>query len=299
MSSTAVEPPGPTPAVPPAPAALGRRVSGPTALGDDPRRLLRLAWTLAVTDFRLRFFDSILGYAWTLLRPLLLFGVLYLVFTYVFKVSGTVPFYAITLLIGIVSWNFLAEATGTSVRSLVARENLVRKVDFPRLAVPLATVLTALFNYLLALIPVFVFLFAAGGGLTWRIVELPILIVILAFLCLGFALSLSALFVRYRDIEPIWDVVIQAGFYGSLIIFPVETLIQQFPDKDWLPKAALCNPFAAILQQLRHAVISPQQQSIFQALHWYVLIPIGITIAVFIIGYRVFSKAAPRIAEEL
>ena len=298
MSSTAVEP-TPAPAVPPAPTALGRRVNGPTALGDDPRRLLRLAWTLAVTDFRLRFFDSILGYAWTLLRPLMLFGVLYLVFTYVFQVSGTVDYYAVTLLVGIVSWSFLAEATSQSVRSLVARENLVRKVDFPRLAVPLATVLTALFNFGLALIPVLVFLLAAGGDLTWRLIEVPFLVLLLAFFAFGLSLSLSALFVRYRDVEPIWDVAVQAGFYLSMIIFPIEALIQRYPDKAWLPKAALCNPFAAILQQMRHAIVSPTQQSTFQALHWYILIPIAIAVGVFALGYRTFSRAAPRIAEDL
>jgi ABC-2 type transport system permease protein len=211
-----------------------------------------------------------------------------------------VPFYGVTLLVGIVSWQFLAEATSQSVRSLVARENLVRKVDFPRLAVPLATVLTALFNYVLALVPVMVFLLAAGGGITWRFVELPFLVVLLFVLAFALALSLSALFVRYRDVEPIWDVVMQAGFYVSVIIIPIEVVIQKFgADHPWIPRAALCNPFAAILQQMRHAVVSPAQQSTTQALSWYVLIPIGILLVLLAVGYTIFSRAAPKIAEDL
>lgn len=303
MSSTAVEPAAS--GVPPVPERsereLGRRVAGPTALGDSPERLWRLAWTLATTDFRLRFFDSILGYAWTLLRPLFLFGVLYLVFTTLLPVGDSVPFYGVTLLVGIVSWQFLAEATSQSVRSLVARENLVRKVDFPRLAVPLATVLTALFNYVLALVPVMIFLLAAGGGITWRFIELPFLVVALFVLAFSLALSLSALFVRYRDVEPIWDVVMQAGFYLSAVIFPIEIVIQKAADvgHPWLARAVLCNPFTAILQQMRHAVVSPAQQSTTQALSWYVVIPIAIVLGLLALGYTIFSRAAPKIAEDL
>ena len=150
---------------------LGPPIKGPTALGSDPRRLLRLTWALAVTDWRLRFFGSALGYLWSFVQPLMLFGVLYTVFSVLLNFSGDERFYPVALLLGIVLYSFLNEATGGAVRSLVNRENLVRKIEFPRLAVPMATVLTACFNLGLNLVPVTVFLSPAAGrraGRGWR-----------------------------------------------------------------------------------------------------------------------------------
>ena len=102
----------------------GRRVTGPTALGDDPRRLWHLTYTLAVTDFKLRFFGSVLGYLWQLIRPLLLFGVLYVVFTQVIRIGSDVEMYPVALLLGIVLYSFLSEATSGALTSLVDRESL-------------------------------------------------------------------------------------------------------------------------------------------------------------------------------
>src|SRR3954468_14111603 len=123
-----------------------RPVTGPSALAGDGRRLMLLTWTLAVTEFKLRFFGSILGYLWTLMRPLMLFGVLYVVFTQFITVSHHSLFPA-SLLLGIVIFTFFAEATGGAVRSVVDRENLVRKIHFPRLAIPLSVVLLAAINF--------------------------------------------------------------------------------------------------------------------------------------------------------
>ena len=130
---------------------------GPSAVGGDWRRLLHLTRLLAVTDFRLRFFGSALGYLWQVMHPLLLFGVLYLVFTEVVRLGEGVAFYPVALLSGIVLFVFLSESTGQAVQSLVEREPIVRKIQFPRLAVPLATVLTALFRLSLNLVVVLVF----------------------------------------------------------------------------------------------------------------------------------------------
>jgi ABC-2 type transport system permease protein len=278
---------------------LGRPISGPTALGSDPRRLWHLAWSLAVTDFKLRFFGSVLGYLWQLMRPLMLFGVLYVVFTTVFDLGNEVKYYPVALLLGIVLYSFLNEATSASVRSLVMRENLVRKIEFPRLAVPLATTLTALFNLGLNLVPVFVFLVAAGGAVRWSWLEFPLLVAFLTVLATGLAMLLSALFVRYRDVEPIWDVVLQIAFYATPIIYPIQTVISK--GSPGLAKAMMCNPFAAVVQQGRHAVVDPSHLSTASVLgsKALLLIPLGITIAVFAIGFSVFSRMAPHIAEDL
>jgi ABC-2 type transport system permease protein len=278
---------------------LGRPIKGPSALGDDPGRLLQLAWALATTDFKLRFFGSVLGYLWQLMRPLMLFGVLYFVFSEFLNFGAGVKYFPVSLLLGIVLFSFFSEATALSVRSLWLREHIVRKIDFPRLAVPLATVLTALFNLALNLIPVFVFLLAAGGQPRWSWLELPLLIAILTIFVLGWAMFLSVTFVRYRDIEPIWDVVLQVLFYATPIFYTVQLVIEK-AGQGWAT-AIMCNPFAAVLQQARHAVIDPSQLDAAQAAGSTVilLVPAAIVVLVFVGGYAVFRRKAPLIAEQL
>jgi ABC-2 type transport system permease protein len=280
----------------PAPSTL---VHGPSALGSDPRRLARLTWILAVTDFRLRFFGSALGYLWQLVQPLMLFGVLYLVFSVLLDFSGDERFYPVALLLGIVLFSFLSEATSGAVRSLVQRENLVRKVEFPRLAVPASTVLTALFNLALNLLPVVAFLLAAGGKVRVSWLELPLLLAVLTAYALGFAMLLSALFVRYRDVEPIWTVVLQVMFYATPIFYTV-TLVREKASQTVLA-LMMCNPFAAVLQQTRHSFVDPSHPSVADAMgrDWLVVVPLLVAAAVFVIGYVVFARAAPRVAEEL
>jgi ABC-2 type transport system permease protein len=279
---------------------VGTEVQGPTALGTSPRRLWTLAWALAVTDFRLKFFGSALGYLWQLMRPLMLFGVLYVVFSQFLDFGDEVRFYPVALLLGIVLYSFFNEATSTSVRSLVARENLVRKIDFPRLAVPLASVLTALFNLALNLVPVFVFLLASGGTPRLGWLALPVLIAILAMFALGVGMLLSALFVRYRDVEPIWDVVLQIMFYASPIFYPIELIID---DKKLETVGAILtmNPFAAVLQEARHLIIDPSHMSVTEALGSgaLLIVPLAVVALVVYVGFRVFAREAPRVAEEL
>src|SRR3712207_4750597 len=152
---------------------------GPSALGGDPRRFVALTWTLAVTEFRLKFFGSVLGYFWQLMRPLLLFGVLYVVFTEFVRLGGGVKHYPAVLLMGIVIHQFYAEATAGSVSSVVSRENLVRKIQFPRLVIPLAVVLTTYLNFVLNFLAVFVFLLIQGVEIRLSWLEIVPLILLL------------------------------------------------------------------------------------------------------------------------
>ena len=279
---------------------VGTEVKGPTALGSSPKRLWTLAWALAVTDFRLKFFGSALGYLWQLMRPLMLFGVLYAVFALFLDFGEEQRFFPVALLLGIVLYSFFNEATSTAVRSLVVRENLVRKIDFPRLAVPLASVLTALFNLALNLVPVFVFLLASGGRPLVGWLALPFLIAILAVFALGIGMLLSALFVRYRDVEPIWDVLLQMMFYASPVFYPIELIIEV----EKLPLVGhllMINPFASLLQAARHLIIDPSHMSAAEAIggaEW-LLVPVVIIAAAVVVGFKVFAREAPRVAEEL
>jgi ABC-2 type transport system permease protein len=283
------------------PADMGAPIPGPTAFGSDRTRLWRLSWTLAVTDFRLRFFGSALGYLWTLMRPLMLFGVLYFVFAVLFDLGATAKYQPVALLMGIVMFQFLGEATTLGVRSLLQRESLVRKIDFPLIAVPLAAVLTATFTLLLNFIPITVFLIASGGRPMVAWIEVPFLMLALAALAFGLVCLLSSLFVRYRDVEPIWDVVMQILFYATPIIYPIQRILDDNSIPRWVPRALMANPFAALIQQTRHAFIDPTHLSATQALgeDWRLVIPIGITLVIIAAGIKVFTQLTPSIAEEL
>jgi ABC-2 type transport system permease protein len=275
---------------------LGRPIRGPSALGGGLRRFAHLTRTLAVTDFKLKFFGSVLGYLWQLMRPLLLFGVLYFVFTQVVRLGNDVRFYPAVLLTGIVLYTFFAEATGGAVSCVVDRENLVRKIEFPRLVVPLAVILTAYFNLVLNLVAVLVFVLASGVEVRLSWLELPLLLAILGVLCSGLAMLLSALYVRYRDVKPIWDVALQVIFYGSPILYAVENV-----PSEKLQNVLLLNPLGAMIQQARHALIDPSAPSAAAAAGgWEILlIPAGIVAGLFALGFWVFNREAPRIAEEL
>jgi ABC-2 type transport system permease protein len=273
-----------------------RPMRGPSALGGDPRRFWTLTWTLAVLEFRLKFFGSVLGYFWQLMRPLLLFGVLYFVFTQLVRLGGGVKNYPVMLLMGIIIYTFYAEATGTAVASIPARESLVRKVHFPRLVIPLSVVLTTYLNFVLNFLAVVVFVLASGIEPRWSWFEIFPLILGLGILCTGIGTMLSALFVRYRDVQPIWDVALQISFYASPILYPIETI----PDER-LQHLIMCSPLAVIVQQARHAIIDPNAASAAEAIGGAprLLIPLALLIGVCVLGYWIFDRSAPSIAEEL
>jgi len=277
----------------------GRAVTGPTAMGSDPKRFWHLAWTLATTEFKLRFFGSVLGYFWQLMRPLMLFAVMYVVFVVILDAGGGQPLFGIALLLGIVVFQFFTDSTALSIRSLSNSENLVRKIDFPRAAIPISCVLQALFNFGLNLIPVSIFLVAAGGEIRVQWLELPLILAVLIVFVTGLSLLLSALFVSFRDVEPIWEVTSQALFYGTPIIYSLSIVI----DKVGIGVAQimLINPLASAIQQLRHAVVDPSYVSPSNVFGTSagLLLPIGISLIAFAAGALYFRRSAPLIAERL
>jgi ABC-2 type transport system permease protein len=273
-----------------------QRRGGPAALGNDLRRFANLTLTLAATDFKLRFFGSVLGYLWTLVRPLMLFGVIYVVFTQVVKLGEGVENYPVYLLTSIVLFTFFSETTSRGVRALVERENLLRKIHFPRLVIPLSVALAALFNLLANFVAIFVFVFAAGitPRISW--LEIPLLIGMLVVLATGISMLTSALYVRYRDVEPIWEVALQILFYASPILYVI-TLVP----KEYRNELVALNPIATVLTQMRHALIDRDAPSAVDVLGGWpqLAIPLAIVAAVFALGAWVFARETPRIAENL
>jgi ABC-2 type transport system permease protein len=273
-------------------AAARRR---PALLSESTRRILSLTWTLAVTEWKLRFYGSALGYFWTLARPFAFFGVVYVVFTEIADVGAGVPNYGVYILFGLVLFGFFAETTSACVTALVQRENLLRKMRFPRIVVPLSVVLSALLNLGMTMVAVFIFTLANGIWPTWSWLELIPLIGLLALLATGLGMLLSVLYIRFRDVAPIWDVATQMLFYASPVLY-VATMVPES-----VQRAYLANPIAAILTQIRHAVVDPTAPSLATAIGEpaRMLIPLGLVAVAFGLGLYVFNRRASRIAEEL
>lgn len=287
---------------------LGQPIHGPGALGSSWPRFWHLTYNIALSEFKLKFFGSVLGYVWQVMRPLLLFGVLYVFFVEVFhvdKATGAAGlYYGAQLLGSIVLFTFFNEAIAGSVRSVVDRENLVRKIQFPRLAIPISVVLLAGFNLGLNLIVVMIFAVISGVRpmLSW--LELPLIVALLAVLTSGVAVLLSALFVRFRDIQPIWEVLAQILFYCSPVIIPVEKVKEALAHGQLdhiLYRIYLLNPLVTIFQQFRHAMINDAALSARAALEgWATLLePLAIVSAIFVLGFWYFNRQAPHIAEDL
>lgn len=283
---------------------LGRPIRGPRAFTGDWRRFWHLTFNIAVMQWKLRFYGSALGYVWQLVRPLLLFLVLYVFFTKVAHVgSGKGPsyqFYGVQLLASIVLFTFFSDSTLGSVRSVVDNEVLVRKIQFPRMVIPLSIVLQSLFNLCLNLVVVTAFALVAGVRpmLTW--LEIPLILGLLVIFCAGIAMLLSALFVYLRDVQPIWEVLNQVIFYASPIIIPI--VIVKVHLSHTLFRIYMLNPLAVTIQQFRHAFIThgtPAVATLVGSAAAAILEPIVIVFVIFALGFWVFNRVAPRVAEDL
>lgn len=278
------------------PAERGRPIRGPSAVSGGPGRFVALTIHLAAMEFKLRFFGSALGYLWQLVRPLLLFGVLYVVFTQFVRLNEGVDYFPAILLSGVVLFTFFSDATSLAVTSVVDRESLIRKIQFPRLVVPLSVVGTALLNLTANLLAVLVFIVATGvvPHVGW-LVAIPLVAVLILFAS-GVGALLSALYPRFRDVRPIWEVGLQILFYGSPILYAIEVV----PDRTF-QKLIMLNPLGAILQEFRHFVIDPDAPTAADILGSaaLLLIPAGIVLGTLALGLWVFAREAPRIAEEL
>lgn len=274
-----------------------REVRGPSALGGGARRFFDLLWLMSVTEFKRVYFGTVLGYVWSLVRPLALFGVLLFVFTKVFKIgSETAEHYPVLLLMGIVLFTFFQESTTNAVTSVVTQEGVVRKTQFPRLVIPLATVVTGAFNFGLNLVVVLGFLLAFGVTPDWSWLLFPFVVAVLFVFTAAMSMMLSVLYVRFRDVAIIWMVFAQALFYATPVLYPVEAF-----ENETYEHLLMINPIAVIFQQARVWVLEPGAPTAVEAAGgWAGLIPAAaIFIAVCALGAWTFSRQAPRIAEDL
>jgi len=272
-----------------------RDVRGPSALGGGWRRSLELLYLIAATEFKRTYHGTALGYLWTIARPLLLFGVLLLVFTQAFDLGDRVAHYPVLLLFNLVLYGFFQEATTQSVASIVSQESIVRKTQFPRLVIPLAVVLTSLFNLGVNLIVVLGFVLASGiaPAATWLL--FPLVVVGLVVITTAVASLLAVVFPRFRDTAILWGVASTALFYATPVLYPLEIL----PHK--LQELLALNPLAVLLELARKWVIDPDAPGPASAAGGAarLLVPAALVFLLCAVAAWVFEREAPRIAEEL
>jgi len=246
------------------------------------------------TDFKVRYQNSALGYVWSLLKPLLLFAILYVVFTYIIPLGKGVDHYPVYLLIGIVMWNFFVESTLIGAGSIVARGDLIRKIRIPRYLIVLSSSFSALINLGLSLIVVFVFALFNGvaPSFSWFLI-IPIIIELFV-LAQGLSFLLSALYVKFRDITYIWEIVLQAGFYATPIIYPLMKVDEGYQ------KYFFINPMAQIIQDARYVVVTDTASTIWSTIHSLaVTIPFIIIIVIAIVGGLYFKRHSKYFAEDI
>lgn len=251
---------------------------------------------MVATDFKVRYQGSALGYVWSILKPLLLFAVLYVLFTYIAPIGKGVEHYGVSLLLGIVFWNFFSEATMVGASSVVSHGDLIRKISIPRYLVVIASSVSAFINLLLSLIVVIVFALLNGvlPQLSWLL--LPVVIVELFLLSVGVALILATAYVKFRDVTYIWEVVLQVGFYASAIIVPLSIV----PTKlhDWF----FMNPIVQIVQDARHLLIwSTADITIWNTVDkpYAKIIPFILIGMVCVIGVSYFRSRSKYFAEDI
>lgn len=253
---------------------------------------------LVRTDFKLRYQGSVLGYAWSLLRPLLLFLILYVVFVKFIKLGGDIPHFPIYLLLGIVLWTFFADMTSQSLGSIVGRGDLIRKIRIPRWIIVLSTNVSAVINLGLNLVVVIVFMIFNKVDLLQTSLWFPLILLEIFIFGLGLSLFLSAAFVKYRDLSYIWEVILQAGFYVTPILYAM-TMITNVSYQ----KILLLNPMAQVIQDARYSLVThaPSVITIDRAFgsDYARLAPIGFSILILIGGVLYFRKEAKNFAEDL
>lgn len=271
---------------------------------EDLKRRYAYSWVvlkgLVKTDFKLRYQGSFLGVAWSVLKPLMLFCVMYIVFGKFLRMSDGTPTYPVVLLLGICSWQFFTEATSVGLRSIVDRGDLLRKIHFPNYIVVVSATVGAMISYAINLVVVLVFALFARVQFTWRVVLLPVNILELYVLALGATLLFATMYVHYRDIAHIWEVLQQMIFYGMPIIYPLSYVIDRGEPYASLAKLELLNPIAQTIQDIRHNFIAPETQPTAWNMlpnWWMKAVPLLIGVLVVWAGFHFFRKGSRRFAE--
>lgn len=253
---------------------------------------------LSKTDFKLRYQGSILGYLWAIIRPFLMFGTMYLVFAKFLRFGDEIPHYPVYLLVGTVLWNFFIECTNQGIQSLLIRSDLMRKIAFPKWIIVLSATTTALINLGINFVVIILFSFFSGiaPSLGWLLV--PFLILELYLLSLGLALLLGSVNIKYRDVQSIWEVLVQALFYAVPIIYPIQMVATY---NNFTAHLLMLNPIAQVIQDVRSLLVTDTTLTSWEILPHFLLnfIPLLLVGLIFIAGMFVFKHKSKYFAEEI
>lgn len=250
---------------------------------------------LVKSDFKLRYQGSVLGYAWSLLRPLFLFLILYIVFAKFLRIGDSIPHYPLYLLLGVVLWSYFIEVTTGSVSAIVGKGDLIRKINFPKYVIVLSSCASAFINLILNFLVIAVFMIITGVDMDFRALLAIPLIFQLTIFALGVAFFLSTAFVRYRDVGYIWEVVTQAAFYATPIIYPL-TLVPEVAQK-----FLLLNPVAQIIQDMRYVLVTPETITLHKLYGGFIVwsIPVSVTVVTVCVAALYFRRRSKHFAEEV
>lgn len=264
------------------------------------RRNRILLRELVITDFKLRYQGSVLGYAWSLLKPLMLFAIMYVVFVHFLRFGEGIEHFAVSLLLGIVLWTFFTEAASQGMGAIVERGDLIRKINFPKYIIVISGTISALINLLLNLVVVFIFMIFDGVNFGWSLLLFPVTLLIIYAFSLGVAFFLSAVYVKFRDIGHLWDVVMQALFYATPIIYPLQMVIEKVGEG--AAQMLMLSPIAVLFQNARAQVVGHDNvvtaDQLFSNPLW-LTIPYIIILAVIILATIYFRKSQSKFSEQV
>lgn len=259
------------------------------------RRNRILLRELVVTDFKLRYQGSVLGYLWSVLKPLFLFAILYVVFDRFLQLGRDIEHFPVYLLLGIVLWQFFTEATSNGLQSITGRGSLIRKVNFPKYIIVISGTMSSLINLCINLAVVLIFIVINDVHLTWQALLIIPFILELYIFALASAFLLSALNVKFRDVGYLWEIFLQAFFYATPILYPLQMIIAQ---SEIAAKILMLNPVAQIIQDARYVLVTPSTVRVYDLVHdWKVFIPFAIIIVVACIAVFYFRKSSKKFAE--
>jgi len=241
---------------------------------------------ISFVDFKLRFNSSVLGFVWSLLNPLLMLMVLFVVFSLLLK--SPVENYSLFVLLGIISWNFFSVCTMNGMVSILNKASLINKVYFKKEILVIASCLTAFYSFLLNLVVFFIIMLISGVSFHYTNLYYLIPLFSLFILTLGISFCLSAFYTKFRDLNEIWTVLLQAGFFLAPIIYPISMIPENYF------KFYFLNPFSRILTESRDFLITQSAPSIR-----FVAITVAMSIIIFLFGYIIFKIREPKMVEEL
>ena len=256
---------------------------------------------LVKTDFQLRYQGSFLGMVWSVLKPLMLFAVMYVVFVKFLKFSDGTPTFPISLLCGTCLWSFFSESTSMGMRAIVDRGDLLRKIHFPNYIIVASTTMGSMISLGINLVVVILFGFFAHAHYTWRILLVLLSIIQLYCLGLGVALLLGSLYVYFRDVAHIWEVVLQAMFYATPIIYPI-SMVAQNKEFSWAADILMLNPTTQTIMDIRHNLLSPEYVPTVWTMvdnKLLCLLPYVLSAVILWLGIHVFRKYSAKFAEVL